>query len=322
MTSQTSSKSSAWEKTKASSRHFFNKVGEPVNKATNKLGAEAFWPTSLDKEADKAARILRSFCIDGFVAKDSGKHGKSKDKIPPEVCSLITSLNHLLTPIQIIRNCKGLAIFTVMRTGFHWSGAGGSGVVVARLPNGQWSPPAGILIHTLGWGLMAGVDIYDCVCVINNDKGMDGFTRLRATLGADVSAAVGPLGAGSQVESEIIQRQAPVWSYTKGRGLYVGAAIDGTVIVQRPSENERFYGRESIKNTQILAGEVQPPPGTMVQLWETLSAIDDKPHDASKLPPPNQVPGDHELEKPKESSHSEYEEFGAHTPDERMDHKA
>ena len=42
------------------------------------------------------------------------------------------------------------------------------------MPNGQWSPPSGILIHTLGWGLMAGADIYDCVCVINNAKGMEG----------------------------------------------------------------------------------------------------------------------------------------------------
>ncbi len=64
MASQQSSKNSAWEKTKATSSKWFNKVGVPVNKASLKLGAEAFWPTSLDKESDKAARILRSFCID------------------------------------------------------------------------------------------------------------------------------------------------------------------------------------------------------------------------------------------------------------------
>jgi hypothetical protein len=33
-----------------------------VNRLSNKVGAEAFWPTTLDKESDKAARILRSFC--------------------------------------------------------------------------------------------------------------------------------------------------------------------------------------------------------------------------------------------------------------------
>jgi hypothetical protein len=86
-----SSKTTAWNKTKATTRTWFEKVGEPVNKLSNKLGAEAFWPTSLDKEADKAARILRSFCIDGFVSDPNetkkGKEKKSKplDHIPPEV---------------------------------------------------------------------------------------------------------------------------------------------------------------------------------------------------------------------------------------------
>ena len=181
--------------------------------------------------------------------------------------------------------------------------------------------PTGILIHTLGWGFIAGADIYDCVCVINNDKGMEGFTRVRCTLGAEVAAAVGPLGGGSQLESELIKRQAPVWAYTKGRGLYVGVQIDGTVIVQRPSENERFYSRQGIKNTQILAGEVQPPPGTMVSLWETLQAVEGRSHDETKLPPPGAVPGDAQLEQPKETSQRDYDEFADHPPQERMDHK-
>ena len=110
-----------------------------------------------------------------------------------------------------------------MRAGLHWSGAGGSGVIVSKLPNGDWSPPSGILIHTLGWGIMAGADIYDCVCVINTDDGMEGFTRVRSTLGGEVSAAVGPLGGGSTVDTEIFKRPTPVWTYTKSKG-YVGDA--------------------------------------------------------------------------------------------------
>src|ERR1700760_3609312 len=46
-----------------------DKLGAPINRLSNKVGAEAFWPTSLDKESDKAARILRSFCKDGFYDK-------------------------------------------------------------------------------------------------------------------------------------------------------------------------------------------------------------------------------------------------------------
>ena len=91
MSAPTSSKQSAWEKTKSSSKKWFDKVGTPVNKAANKVGAESFWPTSLDKESDKAARILRSFCIDGFVADHGNgqggheEHRNPLDRIPVEV---------------------------------------------------------------------------------------------------------------------------------------------------------------------------------------------------------------------------------------------
>ena len=191
---------------------------------------------------------------------------------------------------------------------------------MSKLPNGHWSPPSGILIHTVGWGFVAGADIYDCVCVINNDHGMEGFTRVRATLGGEVSAAVGPLGAGSTLDTEVLKRQAPVWTYTKSKGLYVGVQIDGTVIVERTSENERFYEVENIRNKQILGGEVQPPPGTMVSIWETLQAAEGQSHDANKLPPPNEKsPGDCDIEKPREESHREYDEFADHN--ERMDAK-
>ena len=70
MASQT--KRSAWDKTKATSNSFFNKVGAPINKLSQKVGAEAFWPATLDQESDKAARILRSFCIDGFMVRLMG----------------------------------------------------------------------------------------------------------------------------------------------------------------------------------------------------------------------------------------------------------
>jgi hypothetical protein len=36
-------------------------AGRPINKATNLIGAEGFWPSTVDQECNKAARILYSF---------------------------------------------------------------------------------------------------------------------------------------------------------------------------------------------------------------------------------------------------------------------
>ncbi len=97
----------SWEKAKHGSKAGFDKVwgwadklGAPVNKLSNKLGAEAFWPTSLDKECDKAARILRSFCKDGFYeevgehAPGSGEGPKGKQKVLKKIPSQVWCFPH------------------------------------------------------------------------------------------------------------------------------------------------------------------------------------------------------------------------------------
>lgn len=105
----------------------------------------------------------------------------------------------------------GLAIFTTARAGFHVSGATGSGVIVARLPDGSWSPPSGIQVHSVGAGFMIGLDIYDCVVVINTREALEAFTKTRMSLGSDLAVVAGPWGAGGSVDFAAPQSQ-------KGKG--------------------------------------------------------------------------------------------------------
>ncbi|KAF1353762.1 hypothetical protein BDV97DRAFT_122721 [Delphinella strobiligena] len=287
------SQQSWWERTRTGGKVGFDKIynlvdklGAPVNKLTNKIGSEAFWPTTLDKESDKAARILRSFCKDGFYQEEKMKTAEgptAKQRVLKKI------------PSEVIRNAKGLAIFTTMRTGLWVSGAGGSGVLVARTADGSWSPPSGILLHTAGLGFLVGVDIYDCVVVINTQKALDAFSKIRCTLGGEISAVAGPVGAGGVLETELHKRQAPVFTYMKSRGFYAGIQFDGTVIIERGDENERFYGQR-LKVEEILAGKVRHPPYEVRQLLETIKAAQgDRDVDESILPsePP---PGDFEIE--------------------------
>ena len=284
----------SWSQTKTTSKQGFDKVykvvdklGAPVNRLSNKLGSEAFWPTTLDKESDKAARILRSFCKDGFYADDEdgippGDKPKGKQKVIKKI------------PTQVIKNAKGLAIFTTMRTGLWVSGAGGSGILVARKADGEWSSPSGILLHTAGLGFLVGVDIYDCVVVINTEKALEAFTKVRCTLGGEISAVAGPVGMGGVLETEIHKRQAPIFNYLKSRGFYAGVQIDGTVIIERGDENERFYGQK-LKVADILAGNVRHVPYETRTLMATIKAAQGDPVDDSALPSPAPTPGDFEV---------------------------
>ena len=263
-----------------------DKLGTPVNRLSNRIGCEAFWPMTLDKESDKAARILRSFCKDGFYTEDLAKdtdQPRGKQRALKKV------------PARVIKNAKGLCIFTTMRSGLWVSGAGGSGVLIGRIPEtGEWSPPSGVMLHTAGLGFLAGIDIYDCVVVINNYEALKAFKTVRCTLGGEISATAGPIGVGGVLDSEVHKRQHPIWTYMKSKGLYGGAQIDGTIIVERTDENERFYGARYSVN-EILGGKVRQPPPEVRGLLGTVKAaqgdhgnffaIGESPSDMQPIPP-------------------------------------
>ncbi|OOF92155.1 hypothetical protein ASPCADRAFT_210565 [Aspergillus carbonarius ITEM 5010] len=298
--------STLWERTKGTSKkgfdkawHTLDKLGDPVNRLSYRVGAEAFWPMTLDKESDKAARILRSFCKDGFYANDDADRQSTDSSITKQSGKLErpTGKQRVLKkiPARVIQKAKGIAIFTTMRTGLWVSGSGGSGVLLARIPEtNEWSPPSGIMLHTAGIGFLAGVDIYDCVVVINTYEALEAFKKVRCTLGGEVSAAAGPVGMGGVLDSEVHKRQAPIWTYMKSRGLYAGVQVDGTIIIERSDENERFFG-ERISVSDILAGKARHPPAAIQTLLNTVKAAEGNTNVDEKLLPPGETPGDVDL---------------------------
>jgi len=288
-----------WSKTKTQSKAGFDKVynwvdklGAPVNRLSNKVGSEAFWPTTLDIESDKAARILKSFCKDGFYQEEdrpTADAPKGKQRVLKKI------------PSKVIKNAKGLCIFTTMRTGLWVSGSGGAGILVARKEDGTWSPPSGIMMHTVGVGFLVGVDIYDCVIVINSDKALEAFQSVRCTLGGEISAAAGPAGVGGILDTEIHKRQSPLFTYIKSRGFYAGLQLDGTIVIERTDENERFYG-ERIGVKDILAGKARHPPYEIRRLMETLKSAQGDTDVDESLIPDEAPPADFEIVPPEDKT--------------------
>lgn len=276
---------------------FVNKLEAPVNRLSNRVGSEAFWPTTMDKESEKAARILRGFCKDGFYEQINENEAKKVEERNATTVGVPQGKQRILQkiPAKVIKNCVGLAIFTTMRTGWLLGGSGGAGVLVGRHPEtGEWSSPSGIHIQNLSFGFLAGVDIYDSVLVINTYKALEAFTKLRCALGTEVGIAAGPIGMGGSLDSEVVKRQAPIWSYVKSRGLYAGVALEGNMVIERTDENERFYG-ERVGVADILAGKVRHPPVDKYQvLTDTLRAAQGDDVDDSLLPD-GQAPSDMEL---------------------------
>jgi len=75
-----------------------------------------------------------------------------------------------------------------------------------------------------------------------------------------------------------------IFTYLKSREFYAGVQIDGTIVIERTDEKERFYG-ERIPVADILAGKVRHPPYGTKGLMATIKAAQgDTDSDQSLLP--------------------------------------
>ncbi|XP_006131028.1 SH3 domain-containing YSC84-like protein 1 isoform X2 [Pelodiscus sinensis] len=208
-------------------------------------------PSNLRSEAKKASKILREFT--------EITSGNGPDKI---------------IPANVIAKAKGLAILSVIKAGFLVTARGGSGVVLARLPNGSWSPPSAIGIAGLGGGFEIGIEVSDLVIILNHERAVEAFAKGgNLTLGGNCTVAIGPLGRN--LEGDVaVRSSAAVYTYCKSRGLFAGVSLEGTCLIERKETNRKFYGQE-IRASAILFGDV-PRPAQSDDLYEILDSFTEK----------------------------------------------
>ncbi|KAF9974088.1 hypothetical protein BGZ65_008916, partial [Modicella reniformis] len=177
-----------------------------------------------------------------------------------------------IIPPDILSAAQGLAIFTVIKAGFLFSGRVGSGIVVARLEDGAWSAPSAIGTGGMGFGGQIGAEITDFVVVLNNKAAVKSFaTGGNVTLGGALSVAAGPIGRTAEAGASASTRNiAAIYSYSKSKGLFAGVSIEGSVIIERKDANEAFY-RQKVSAAELLSGAIVPPPQADI-LYRALTA--------------------------------------------------
>ncbi|XP_019607558.2 SH3 domain-containing YSC84-like protein 1 isoform X2 [Rhinolophus sinicus] len=208
-------------------------------------------PSNLKSEAKKAAKILREF------TEITSRNGPDK-----------------IIPAHVIAKAKGLAVLSVIKAGFLVTARGGSGVVLARLPDGKWSAPSAIGIAGLGGGLEIGIEVSDLVIILNYDRAVEAFAKGgNLTLGGNFTVAVGPLGRN--LEGNVALRSsAAVFTYCKSRGLFAGLSLEGSCLIERKETNRKFYCQD-VRAYDILFGDT-PRPAQAEDLYEILDSFTEK----------------------------------------------
>ena len=146
-------------------------------------------------------------------------------------------------PEALLRNAVGIAVIPhVVKGAFGVGGQFGKGLVSQKNMDGSWGSPVFIEISGGSFGLQLGVQATDLIMVFTNHDGIQPLLKGKLKLGADASAAAGPVGRKAEVGTDVLLKSA-IYSYSRSKGLFAGISLDGSVISIDNSANENVYGK-------------------------------------------------------------------------------
>lgn len=191
---------------------------------------------SLEQECRNAADIIGNFFRPDFGAN-----------------------NDRSIPVAFLKGAHGLAFLTVIKAGFLISAKAGTGIVIAKLPDGSWSAPSAIGTAGLSGGFEVGGEIVEFMIILGSAGAVKVFHRTQVSIGGGLSVAVGPYGRDASAQAAASRGGINAnYSYSHSRGLFVGVSLEGAVVTCRSDVNNNFYGKQHTPE-EILNGTVPRP---------------------------------------------------------------
>jgi lipid-binding SYLF domain-containing protein len=169
-------------------------------------------------------------------------------------------------PSDLLSDAHCIVIVPGMKHGGFVVGARyGKGVVLCRKSGGSgWTGPSTVRIEGGSFGLQIGGGEVDLVMLVMNDQGARKLMESKFTVGADATAAAGPVGRSAGADTDAYMH-AKILSYSRSRGIFAGVVLDGATLRPDNDDNRILYGR-TVSHKDILLGRVAPPPAAS-SLW-------------------------------------------------------
>ena len=163
-------------------------------------------------------------------------------------------------------HCVGI-VPNLKRAGFIIGGKYGKGVLTCRNKNGRgWTAPSTIRVEGGSIGFQIGGGETDVIFMVMNEKGKEKLMRDKFTLGADASAMGGPVGRSVEAKTDALMH-AEILSYSRARGVFAGASLEGATLRPDDGDNAKIYGHK-ITQAEILTGKIKPPASANTLLAE------------------------------------------------------
>ena len=150
---------------------------------------------------------------------------------------------------------------SVLKAAFVVGAAYGRGAMVCRTGRdftGPWSAPAMYALEGGSFGLQIGGEATDFVFLVMNDRGANSLLHSKVKLGADATAAAGPIGRSAEADTDAYMR-AEVLTYSRARGVFAGISLDGSTLRPDGEANRKLYGHSARAANIIRESEFAAP---------------------------------------------------------------
>jgi len=151
---------------------------------------------------------------------------------------------------------------SVLKAAFVLGGSYGRGAMTCRTGEhftGPWSAPTMMALEGGSVGFQIGGQATDFVLLVMNNRGAHSILQSKVKLGADASAAAGPVGRNASAETDVTMR-AEILTYSRARGLFAGISLAGSSVRPDNDANARIYGKKVEAESIIFKGAVAVPP--------------------------------------------------------------
>jgi lipid-binding SYLF domain-containing protein len=162
-------------------------------------------------------------------------------------------------PQDLLQNAHCIVIVPDLKTAaFGVGGKYGKGYLSCRNKSGAgWSAPGTVRIEGGSVGFQIGGSSADLIMLVMTERGADKLISSQFTLGAEGSAAAGPVGRTATAQTDA-QMHADILSWSRTQGLFAGIALEGATLRQDLDDNATLYGKK-LENRDIVTKGVKPP---------------------------------------------------------------
>ncbi len=146
----------------------------------------------------------------------------------------------------------------VFRLSFILGAEGGGCVLSARDGSGSWSDPAFYGLGSGSVGLQIGLQDSEVLMMVLTEKGLAAVMDNQFKLGGDASISVVTIGVGVQAATTAAL-SGDIVAFSRGRGLYAGASLAGSVMSTRTDWNNAYYGRDLAARQIVMEMQANNP---------------------------------------------------------------